>query len=72
LIMKGTELRVFSQQIMEACLKASDQVNAETAAVNSDFKKVLASMQAFRDDAYFWWQIAEYAYDNFMIRSRSR
>lgn len=72
LLASGTELRAFSQPIMEACLKASNEVNAETAAANADFKKVLESMQAFRNDEYFWWQVAEYSYDTFMIRSRSR
>ena len=28
-------------------------------------------MQAFRRDEYFWWQVAEYSYDNFMIRSKA-
>jgi TRAP-type mannitol/chloroaromatic compound transport system substrate-binding protein len=47
-------------------------VNAETAAANADFKKVLESMQAFRNEEYFWWQVAEYGYDTFMIRTRPR
>jgi TRAP-type mannitol/chloroaromatic compound transport system substrate-binding protein len=72
LLAGGTELRAFSQPIMEACLKASNEVNAETAATNADFKRVLESMQAFRNDEYFWWQVAEYSYDTFMIRSRTR
>jgi TRAP-type mannitol/chloroaromatic compound transport system substrate-binding protein len=72
LIAGGTELRAFSQPIMEACLKASNEVNAETAATNADFKKVLESMLAFRNEEYFWWQVAEYSYDTFMIRSRPR
>jgi TRAP-type mannitol/chloroaromatic compound transport system substrate-binding protein len=72
LIAGGTELRAFSQPIMEASLKASNEVNAETAAANADFKKVLESMQAFRSEEYFWWQVAEYSYDTFMIRSRAR
>ena len=72
LLAGGTELRAFSQPIMEACLKASNEVNAETAANNPDFKKVLESMLAFRNEEYFWWQVAEYSYDTFMIRSRPR
>jgi TRAP-type mannitol/chloroaromatic compound transport system substrate-binding protein len=72
LLAGGTELRPFSQPIMEACLKASNEVNAETAAGNPDFKRVLESMQAFRNEEYFWWQVAEYSYDTFMIRSRTR
>ncbi len=57
---------------MEACLKASNEVNAETAATNAAYKKVLDSMQAFRNDEYLWWQLAEYTYDGFMIRSSTR
>jgi TRAP-type mannitol/chloroaromatic compound transport system substrate-binding protein len=72
LIAGGAELRAFSQPTMEACLKASNEVNAETAAANPWFRKVLESMQAFRNEEYFWWQVAEYNYDTFMIRSRQR
>ncbi|MFZ0670478.1 MAG: TRAP transporter substrate-binding protein [Pseudolabrys sp.] len=70
LVAAGTQLRPFSQSIMEACLKASNEVNAETSAVNADYKKVWDSIVAFRHDGYLWWQVAEYGYDSFMIRSR--
>jgi TRAP-type mannitol/chloroaromatic compound transport system substrate-binding protein len=72
LLAGGTELRALSQPVLEACLKASNEVNAKTAAVNADFKKVLDSIQAFRNKEYFWWQVAEYSYDSFMIRSQGR
>jgi hypothetical protein len=29
-------------------------------------------MQAFRNDEYLWWQVAEYTFDGFMIRTRTR
>jgi TRAP-type mannitol/chloroaromatic compound transport system substrate-binding protein len=70
LLAGGAELRAYSPAIMDAAFKASNEVNAETAAGNPDFKKVLESMQAFRNDEYFWWQVAEYSYDSFMIRAR--
>jgi len=70
LVAAGTQLRSFSQSILEACLKASNEVNAETSAVNADYKKVWDSIVPFRNDAYLWWQVAEYGYDSFMIRSR--
>ena len=57
---------------MEACLKAPNEVNAETSASNADYKKVWDSIVAFRNDEYLWWQVAEYTYDSFMIRSRPR
>jgi len=72
LVAAGTQLRPFTQPILEACLKASNEVNVETSATNADYKKVLESMQAFRNDEYLWWQVAEYTYDTFMIRSGIR
>ena len=72
LVAAGTQLRPFSQPIMEACLKASNEVNAETSAANSDYKKVWDSILAFRNDEYLWWQVAEYGYDTFMIRTGAR
>jgi TRAP-type mannitol/chloroaromatic compound transport system substrate-binding protein len=72
LVAAGTQLRPFSQSIMEACLKASQEVNAETSAANADYKKVWDNIVAFRNDEYLWWQVAEYSYDTFMIRSRTR
>jgi TRAP-type mannitol/chloroaromatic compound transport system substrate-binding protein len=72
LVAAGTQLRPFPQPIMEACLTASNEVNAETSASNADYKKVWESVHAFRNDEYLWWQVAEYSYDTFMIRTRTR
>jgi TRAP-type mannitol/chloroaromatic compound transport system substrate-binding protein len=44
----------------------------EVAATNEDFKKILESTMAFRNDQYLWWQVAEYTYDTFLIRNRTR
>ena len=57
---------------MEACLKASNEVNAETSATNADSRRCWTRMIAFRADAYLWWQVAEYGYDTFMIRNRAK
>jgi TRAP-type mannitol/chloroaromatic compound transport system substrate-binding protein len=72
LVSNGVQLRPFSQTVMEACLKASNEVNAEESAKNPNYKKVLDSMQAFRNDEYLWWQVAEFSFDSFMIRSRTK
>jgi TRAP-type mannitol/chloroaromatic compound transport system substrate-binding protein len=72
LVAGGTQLRPFSQPIMEACLKASNEVNAEESAKNPDYKKVLASIASFRNDENLWWQVAEFTFESFMIRSRTR
>jgi TRAP-type mannitol/chloroaromatic compound transport system substrate-binding protein len=72
LVAGGTQLRPFPQAIMDASLKAANEVYAETAATNADFKKIHDSVVAFRNDQYLWWQVAEYGYDSFMVRSRTR
>jgi len=68
----GTELRAFPQPIMEAALKAANELYAELSAKNADFKKTYDSMVAFRSDVLPWWQLNEYAYDTFMVRTRGR
>jgi TRAP-type mannitol/chloroaromatic compound transport system substrate-binding protein len=72
LVANGVQLRPFSTAIMEACLKASNEVNTETSAANPSYKKVWDSIAAFRRDEYLWWQVAEYGYDSFMIRTAAR
>jgi TRAP-type mannitol/chloroaromatic compound transport system substrate-binding protein len=72
LVAAGTQLKPFTQPVMEACLKASNEVNAETSAANADYKKVWDNIVAYRNDEYLWWQVAEYTYDSFMIRTRTR
>ena len=72
LVAAGTQLRPFSQAIMEACLKASNEVNAEASASSADYKKIWEAIHAFRNEEYFWWQVSEFTYDNFMIRTGMR
>ena len=72
LVAGGTQLRPFTNEVLEACLKASNELWAEISAKNPDFKKSIDAMQAYRSDQYLWWQVAEYTFDSFMIRSRTR
>jgi TRAP-type mannitol/chloroaromatic compound transport system substrate-binding protein len=72
LVANGAQLRPFSTEIMEACLKATNELWGELSAKNAEFKKAIDAMQAYRSDEYLWWQVAEYTYDSFMIRSRTR
>jgi TRAP-type mannitol/chloroaromatic compound transport system substrate-binding protein len=72
LVANGAVLRPFSQDIMEACLKASNEVNAETSAANPDYKKILDSQFSFSNDENLWWQVAEYSFETFMIRTRPK
>jgi len=72
LVAGGTQLRPFTNEVLEACLKATNELWGEISAKNPDFKKSIDAMQAYRSDEYLWWQVAEYTFDSFMIRSRTR
>jgi TRAP-type mannitol/chloroaromatic compound transport system substrate-binding protein len=72
LVAAGAQLRPFPQEVMEAALKASNEVYDEISAKNPDFRKVYESLRAFRNEEYLWFQVAEYTFDNFMIRARAR
>lgn len=72
LVAAGTKLKPFSQDVLEACYTAANQTYAEIGAKNAKFKAMHDKYMAFRNDQYLWWQVAEYNYDNFMIRQRAK
>jgi TRAP-type mannitol/chloroaromatic compound transport system substrate-binding protein len=72
LVGAGAQLRPFSQEILDAAFKATNEVYAEISAQNADFKKLIDSIRAFRNEEYLWFQVAEYAFDSYMIRARTR
>jgi TRAP-type mannitol/chloroaromatic compound transport system substrate-binding protein len=72
LVAGGAQLRPFSPEVMAACFKASQELYVETAAANPVFKKVHDQYMAFRGDQYLWWQVAEFNYDNFMVRAKAQ
>jgi len=72
LIAGGAQLRAFPTPVLEASLKAANEIYAEIGRTNADFKKVYDAFVSFRNDQYLWWQVAEYGFDTFMIRARTR
>nr|WP_237482000.1 ABC transporter substrate-binding protein [Lichenibacterium sp. 6Y81] len=72
LVIGGTELRAFPQDLLDAAYKAANDVYKEISDTNPRFKSMLDAALAFRADQYLWWQVAEYTFDNFMIRQRAR
>ncbi|NJO23217.1 MAG: TRAP transporter substrate-binding protein DctP [Sphingomonadales bacterium] len=72
LVGAGAQLRPFSAEILDACLKATGELFAEISAKNALFKKLNDSMTAFRNDQYQWQQVCEATYDNYMISRRGR
>ena len=72
LVAGGAQLKPFSAEIMDTCFKAAHEVYDEIGAQNAEFKKIYDHMTAFRGEEYLWWQVAEYSYDTYMIRSRAK
>ena len=72
MIASGTELRVFPQSIMEASLKAANELYGELSEKSPDFKKGYDSLVAYRAEVLPWWQLNEYNFDSFMVRTRGK
>jgi TRAP-type mannitol/chloroaromatic compound transport system substrate-binding protein len=72
LLAQGTQMRPFPPSVMDASLKASLELYDEVSKTNPTFKTAWESLLAFRNDEYLWWQVAEYSYDNYLIRTRPR
>jgi TRAP-type mannitol/chloroaromatic compound transport system substrate-binding protein len=69
---QGTELRLFPADIMDASLKAANDLYAEMSAKSTDFKAAYESMVEYRNGVLPWWQLNEYQFDTFMVRTRGR
>jgi TRAP-type mannitol/chloroaromatic compound transport system substrate-binding protein len=72
LLAARVQLKPFPPSVMDACLKAALELYAEVSETNPAFKQAWDSTLAFRNDQYLWWQVAEYSYDNYLIRTRPR
>jgi TRAP-type mannitol/chloroaromatic compound transport system substrate-binding protein len=66
------QFRQFPASVMDASLKAALEIYGEVSARNGDFKKIWEHLLAFRNDAYLWWRVAEYTYDDFLIRNKAK
>ena len=72
LVASGTRLRPFPPDVMEACLKAANELYAEIGKDNAEFKKMHDIYMAYRNTEYLWFQVCEYSFDNFQIRTRPK
>src|SRR5499433_829657 len=67
LVANGTQLRPFSEAILDVCFKSANEVYATISAKNEDFKKIWESIRGFRGDQYLWLQLADNTYDTYMM-----
>jgi TRAP-type mannitol/chloroaromatic compound transport system substrate-binding protein len=68
----GAKLKTFPAEVIDAAYTAANEIYDEISAENADFKTVIDSVKTFRSEGYLWWQVAEYTYDSFMIRNRTK
>ncbi|MGE0025225.1 MAG: TRAP transporter substrate-binding protein, partial [Hyphomicrobium sp.] len=67
LVKAGAILRPFSEEVLNACFKATNEVYAEISAKNPEFKKIYDAMTAVRAEDYLWFQLAEQTSDTYMM-----
>jgi TRAP-type mannitol/chloroaromatic compound transport system substrate-binding protein len=72
LLAAGAILKSFSQEVLEACYNAANEIYADLVKTNPHFSKMYTSLSAFRADSLAWMQVAELSYDSFMMRMRTR
>jgi TRAP-type mannitol/chloroaromatic compound transport system substrate-binding protein len=70
LIANGVTLSGFSNEIMAACYKASEENYEEVAAKNAKFRKVYEPWKKFRDEQVQWFSVAEERQDTFMAAAQ--
>ena len=66
----GVKLQPFSNEIMAACFKATNEVYDEIATKNAKVKTIYEPWKAFRNEQVSWFQVAENRFDNFMIAAQ--
>ncbi|WP_333794706.1 TRAP transporter substrate-binding protein [Hyphomicrobium sp.] len=67
LVQGGAILRPFSEEVLDACFKASNEIYAELCASNANFKKIYDAMTAVRAEGFLWFQVAEHTSDTYMM-----
>ena len=66
LVGKGTKLRPFSNEILQAAFKESMALYDELSTKNEDWKKIYPDYSKYRADANLWFRFTEAKFDSFM------
>jgi TRAP-type mannitol/chloroaromatic compound transport system substrate-binding protein len=67
LLANGVKLQPFSNEIMAACYKATQETYDEISSKNEKFRKLYEPWKKFRTDEVEWFSISENRFDNFLI-----
>ena len=69
LVAGGAQLRAFPRPVLEASLKAANELYAELAQKSAHFKRIYEGWSRFRSEQFLWFRVAEATYDNFVFSS---
>ena len=67
LIGNGVKVQPFSNEIMAACYKATQETYDDIATKNAKFAKIYEPWKKFRNEQIQWFSVAENRFDNFMV-----
>jgi TRAP-type mannitol/chloroaromatic compound transport system substrate-binding protein len=67
LVKAGAILKPFSESVLDACYRASNDAYAELSATNPQFKKTYDAMTAVRAEEFLWFQLSEHTSDTYMM-----
>jgi TRAP-type mannitol/chloroaromatic compound transport system substrate-binding protein len=71
LVAGGTQLRGYSNEILDAALTASNELYEEFKAADADFAAIFEQWSAFRERIYKWHQINEFSFAQFVYGKTS-
>ena len=66
LVAQGTQLRVFSRDILTACYRAAQDLYAEIGSGNPRFRRIHAEWDKYRIEEVQWFRLAEDTQANFL------
>ncbi len=72
LISKGTLLRPFPNDLLEAAYKATFELYADLSVSHPDFRTIYEPWKAFRDQIYQWYRVAEFSFDSFGFNQQAK
>lgn len=67
LIASGTQMRVFPQEVLQACYRASQDLYAQLGTQNARFQRIHADWDRFRREKQAWFGLAEDSLSNFLV-----
>jgi TRAP-type mannitol/chloroaromatic compound transport system substrate-binding protein len=68
LVASGTQIRLFSDEILKAFAEATEAIHAENAANNAAYQRILDDYRAFLDNVRAWTKITYNAFNEFIFQ----